>query len=547
MTVPAADTTYRYEGNGVTTVFAYNNRLLTTADVQVQILTRATDALVETLTLTTDYTVTIVSNQLANVTITNPAKIPSITQDILLNLNIAISQTRSYPRADSLPAGEIEKGLDKLTLITQLISDRQDRTLRFPASDTTTDGELPPKAERALKYLAFDIDGAPIASEGEAGGVPAGAFGAQIVATSTQTQAVSLLGLPKSNYTAIIAPTVNDDVTFSYSVGSIWADTVTGKFYECASPADGAAVWLEVVFATSTQTLTNKTLTSPTINSTIRGTAIAQIAQGTLTLTSGSPYQSVDVASATTVYYTPCVGNKTAVYNGSSWELYSLAELSLPLGTLTSGQGYDVFLNYNAGAPTLVMTAWTDSVTRATALVRQDGVLCKSGTLTHRYLGSFLTTSTTTTADAIGSRYLYNEYNAVDKGLAAGISTGNYGYTTNTWRSANGNTTNGDGRFSFFVGNIKNRIQITGSRAAFNSTNQIHTHGIAFNGTTSAELVGTQAASALGAIATTTCHASAMPRLGLNFVQAMETSVASGTTTWYGAATGGGLTATYPM
>ena len=38
-----------------------------------------------------------------------------------------------------------------------------------------------------------------------------------------------------------------------------------------------------------------------------------------------------------------------------------------------------------------------------------------------------------------------------------------------------------------------------------------------------------------------------LPRVGQNFVQAMETSTASGTTTWYGAATGGGMSAQLPM
>jgi len=201
MTVPAAVTTYRYEGNGVTAVFAYSNRLLSENDITVQILTRATDAVVETLTLTTDYTVTIVSNSLASVTITNPAKIPSGTQDILLNLDIAISQTREYPRADSLPAAAVELGLDKLTLIAQKIDDRQGRSLRFPDSDLATNAELPGKTERALTYLAFDEDGVPIASASAAGGAPAGAFGAQVVATTTQAAAQTLIGIANAAVT----------------------------------------------------------------------------------------------------------------------------------------------------------------------------------------------------------------------------------------------------------------------------------------------------------------------------------------------------------
>jgi len=197
MTVPAALTTYRYEGNGVSTVFAYSNRLLTSADVRVQILTRATDAVVETLELTTDYTVTIVSNSLANITITNAAKIPSVTQDILLSLNIAISQTRSFPRADSLPAADIELGLDKLTLVAQLIDDAQERSLRFPESDTVTSGELPAKADRLGKFLAFgSTNGEPIVTAVAVGSTPVTAYGATLVQAADAAAARTTLALP---------------------------------------------------------------------------------------------------------------------------------------------------------------------------------------------------------------------------------------------------------------------------------------------------------------------------------------------------------------
>lgn len=218
MTVPAAVTTYRYEGNGVTTVFAYSNRLLTTADVTVQRLTRATDAVVDTLTLTTDYTVTIVSNSLANITITNPAKIPSITQDILLSLNIGLTQTRSFPRADSLPAADIELGLDKLTLIAQLINDDIGRSLRFPASDTTTDGELPARGDRASKFLGFNADGDPVASAGT--DTVTSAYGLSLVQAADATAARAVL--------AAAASGANTDITSLSALVSLNGSGVGG-------------------------------------------------------------------------------------------------------------------------------------------------------------------------------------------------------------------------------------------------------------------------------------------------------------------------------
>ena len=46
-----------------------------------------------------------------------------------------------------------------------------------------------------------------------------------------------------NNFTAIIAPTVNDDVDLGYSVGSKWYDTVLGDMWMCLDATDGAADW----------------------------------------------------------------------------------------------------------------------------------------------------------------------------------------------------------------------------------------------------------------------------------------------------------------
>ena len=43
--------------------------------------------------------------------------------------------------------------------------------------------------------------------------------------------------------TAISDPTVNDDVSEGYLVGSIWLNTTTDTFFSCADNAEGAAVW----------------------------------------------------------------------------------------------------------------------------------------------------------------------------------------------------------------------------------------------------------------------------------------------------------------
>lgn len=42
---------------------------------------------------------------------------------------------------------------------------------------------------------------------------------------------------------AAVAPTVTDDETDGYMIGSSWKDSVTGYTYTCIDPTEGAAVW----------------------------------------------------------------------------------------------------------------------------------------------------------------------------------------------------------------------------------------------------------------------------------------------------------------
>ena len=47
----------------------------------------------------------------------------------------------------------------------------------------------------------------------------------------------------RTNISAIIDPTVTDDYTLQYTVGSLWYNTVTQKVFQCLNSASGAAVW----------------------------------------------------------------------------------------------------------------------------------------------------------------------------------------------------------------------------------------------------------------------------------------------------------------
>jgi hypothetical protein len=168
---------------------------------------------------------------------------------------------------------------------------------------------------------------------------------------------------------------------------------------------------------------------------------------GRLTLTSGVPVTSADVTAAATLYWALYKGNEIALYNGTAWEAFSVAELSIA-SPASANQMYDVFVNYNAGTPVLAVTAWTNDTTRATALTTQDGILVKTGAAGQRYVGSVRTVSASQINDSIALRHVWNYYHRVEREMRVLEATNSWNYTLG-YRQANGAATN---QLDFVVG-----------------------------------------------------------------------------------------------
>lgn len=164
---------------------------------------------------------------------------------------------------------------------------------------------------------------------------------------------------------------------------------------------------------------------------------------GRLTLESGVPVSSTDQTAKNTIYYTPYDGNLLSLYNGTSWNAYSFAQLSLALGTLTSGKNYDVFAYVSGSTVTLELsTAWTTDTVRAEAISLLNGVYIKTSNNTRRYLGTFRTTSTTTTEDSVTKRFLWNINNQQQRPMQRFESTGSWTYQATAYRYTNNNSAN---------------------------------------------------------------------------------------------------------
>ncbi|MES2356260.1 MAG: hypothetical protein V4568_18015 [Pseudomonadota bacterium] len=276
-----------------------------------------------------------------------------------------------------------------------------------------------------------------------------------------------------------------------------------------------------------------------TLPGTNGGTGITTIAnypaQGRITLTSGSPVTTSDVTAATTVYYTPYKGNFIALYTSSVWKMYTFSELSIAVPATTATM-YDLYVYDSGGNATLEAVAWTNDTTRATALVFQNGVYCKTGALDRRYVGSFRTTgSSGQTEDSNQKRFVWNYYNRVIKSMQNAIeTTDSWTYTTAAFRQANANAAN---QLDFIIGVSEDVVEAVVVALASNSgvSAQIATGiGLDVTNATSCFIKGYNNLPVLSALFYNASFYKDYPGVGRHFLAWLEYSTASGTTTWYG-------------
>jgi len=206
-------------------------------------------------------------------------------------------------------------------------------------------------------------------------------------------------------------------------MGSV--NTSYGIYLITGPPVDSGIYWSFPVISVSQHefwalsTATNISVQfSPSASGGSGGVNPAPSISGTngfrLTLTSLTPVDPVDRVAKSTIYWTPYDSDSIALYDGVVWNIRQVSERSFALSGLVANANYDMFVFDNAGVPTLERgPVWTNDTTRSVGLVRQNGVWTKVGFPTRRYVGSFRTTSTTTTESSGQFRYLFNVDNPV--------------------------------------------------------------------------------------------------------------------------------------
>lgn len=292
-----------------------------------------------------------------------------------------------------------------------------------------------------------------------------------------------------------------------------------------------------------------------------------QIPQGRLTLTTGVPVLTSDVASATIVYFTPYQGNSIILSDGTTLEASSFSELSLTLNTNhLLDKIYDVFVWNDSGTKRLVTgPAWNTSTAGSgargtgagtTELTLLDGFYVNNVAMTARngattysvgasealYVGSMLidgTAGQVTCHTSYGQTRRWGVWNAFNRRpvfLKAGEASSNWAYNTTTIRQSNAGTGN---MVKVFSGLPEENIKVSFSqRIECNaSEGQI---GIGVNTTNAISGMSgwIEGSSGVNDESTPTARHIIAPTIGLNDVNSLENDpAAAGTTTFFGGET----------
>ena len=153
-----------YAGNGTTVTFPFGFKVFS----QTDLLVIQTDAsgVNSNLTHGTDYVVALNANQditpggTITMTLAPPTGVGiTITSDIAQTQDVILATGGAfYPKT-------ITDALDKSTIISQQITQKQSRSLSAPITDANPIGPLPTVSARAGRMLAFNSTGDPVPSE----------------------------------------------------------------------------------------------------------------------------------------------------------------------------------------------------------------------------------------------------------------------------------------------------------------------------------------------------------------------------------------------
>ena len=242
-----------YTGSAGTGPYAFSFAVLTSSDIAVYKNTSK-------LTETSDYSVTVsATDGTGSVTLGSAA---DSGDTITLIGARALARTSDFVTAGSLTASALNTDLDSIVIFAQQLAEENTRALTIPATEGisgSTSTILPAVDDRKGKLLQFNSStGNPEVTTFALSGITASAAELNILDDATLTTAELNL-LDGSATTAGTTAVASGDGIVTNDGGTMRQTTVAT---------------FDTYLSASTKTLTNKTLTSPVINTGVSGTAV---------------------------------------------------------------------------------------------------------------------------------------------------------------------------------------------------------------------------------------------------------------------------------
>ena len=316
MTVTSTNQKVQFNGNGSTTVFAYNYKIFASSDLSV--ILRSAAGTETTQQLTTNYTVSGVGAASGG-NVTMGVAPPSGTTLTILRVQPNLQGLDLVPN-DPFPAGSMEDALDKLTFMVQTHDEEIGRSIKASPTNVISGSEFTVSAtDRANKLFSFDSSGnLSIAQE---------------------------LGTYRGNWGASTA----------YAVRDLVKDTSTGNIFICvtAHTSSGsqpittntdAAKWALIVdaaSATTSQTAAASSATAAASSATTAGNS-ATAAGNSATAAASSATTSGNSATAAGNSATAAASSATSAASTLTTfqQQYHGAASSDPTSNLTEGDLY---------------------------------------------------------------------------------------------------------------------------------------------------------------------------------------------------------------
>jgi hypothetical protein len=189
MTISTIENKVSYNGNGVTTVFAFPYLFFENTDLDVY----RVDSLgtLTLLTLTTDYTVTGAGAESGGtVTMVVP---PATGTQLLIVRTLDLVQETDYIEGDPFPAETHERALDRLTMIAQQIQEQTGRALTLPVQSSGVSAELP--APVANAFIGWNSAADALQNNAGASSVPVSLAMTPVVAAATLAAGRTAMGV----------------------------------------------------------------------------------------------------------------------------------------------------------------------------------------------------------------------------------------------------------------------------------------------------------------------------------------------------------------